>query len=78
MTQNEKVLKYMREVGPITQLECTYELWCTRLAARIGNLKEMGYDIKSDWCTRTNMYGETKRFKKYWVNEEVNGQRLMI
>ena len=40
MTQCEKILRYMRDVGPITQLDAAKEFGCYRLGARIWDLKK--------------------------------------
>ena len=45
MTQNEKVLKYMREHGSITALEAVMCLRILRLSARICDLRRSGHKI---------------------------------
>ena len=68
MTQNERVLKYMRDFGSITQLEAIRDLGCMRLAARIDDLKREGHMICSDTEKSKNRYGENTRYARYrWV-----------
>lgn len=42
-----QVLKYMEDHGSITSLEAYEDLRIMRLASRIHDLKEMGYDIRT-------------------------------
>lgn len=42
MKQAERVLKYMRDFGSITQLEAMQDLGCMRLGARVYDLKREG------------------------------------
>ena len=44
MKQAERVLKYMRDFGSITQLEAMQDLGCMRLGARVYDLKREGYN----------------------------------
>ena len=51
MKQAERVLKYMRDFGSITQLEAMKDLGCMRLGARVYDLKREGYNIRRDMET---------------------------
>lgn len=72
LTQNEKVLNYIKEFGSITQLDAYRDLACFRLASRISDLKRAGYPIKSKYETVKNRYGELCPIKRYFLEEEVN------
>ena len=48
MTQNENVLNHMRMYGGITTMEAIQRYGCTRLAARIAELRKAGHDIISE------------------------------
>lgn len=39
------ILLYLKEHGSITALDAIREFGCMRLAARISDLRERGYDI---------------------------------
>ena len=67
MTQTDMVLDWMEKNGPIDQLTATIELGCTRLAARISDLKEAGIPIADEYRTNPNT---GKRFKSYWLKKE--------
>lgn len=48
-SQRKHVLNYLLEGGRLSHADA-YAFWgCTRLAARIGELREEGYPIKSVW-----------------------------
>lgn len=64
----ERVLNYIRDFGSITTFEAFTELGCTRLSEYIRQLR-IEYDIKDEWITSTNRYGEKVQFKKYWLEE---------
>ena len=69
MTQRERVLNYMRDFGDITPFQAFTDLGCTKLATRISELIDEGYQIKKDWVSSKNRYGEKVRFKKYSLEE---------
>lgn len=47
MTQNEKVLQFLKDNGSITSMDAFNKLRITRLSARIFDLRKMGYKIGS-------------------------------
>ena len=66
-TQCDKIFDYMLAVGPITPLDALREYGCMRLAARIGELKKKGWNIKSELTSSINRDGDVVRFKEYWI-----------
>ena len=69
MTQKETLLKYLKENESITSLECVTKLFIIDLQGVIRNLKEEGYTILDKWENRANLYGQKKRFKRYFLIE---------
>lgn len=69
MTQNEKILKHMEDYGGITSLEAIYEYGCTRLSARISDLRRAGHSIRSERRTSRNRYGDKVSFCLYWLED---------
>ena len=65
MTQNEMVIEYIKGHDGITSKEASIKLSCTRLAARIADLKKRGYEITDDWDYSLNQFGNKVRFKRY-------------
>jgi hypothetical protein len=55
------VLRHLKEIGPITPLDLT---------SRICELKDEGYDIKSELISSRNRFNEKVSFSKYTLNEE--------
>lgn len=69
-TQNQRILDYIERHGSITALEAMRDIGCMRLAARIADLKELGYPIVSETVTVDNRYGEKCHVKKYRMDED--------
>lgn len=65
MTQCERVLKYMDDFGTISTMQAFSDLGVTRLASRIHDLKQMGYDIESETRYSKNRYGEKTHYSVY-------------
>jgi hypothetical protein len=64
-TQTERILRHLKDYNSITTWEAIQEYGITRLSARIFDIKDMGYKIKSEIETATNRYGETVNYKRY-------------
>lgn len=58
MTQNDSILAHLQDKGHITPLEALDLYGSFRLAARISDLRDAGYDI-------TTEYEETPLGKRY-------------
>lgn len=65
MTQEEKVIDYLKDFGSITALEAMRDLGIMRLASRISDLRANGYPIVRDMVSVKNRYGETTRVARY-------------
>lgn len=68
-TQCDRILRHLREIGPITQAEAIREYGCLRLAARIADLRRMGYVIHKRTKTSKNRYEESVSFAEYYIEE---------
>lgn len=55
MTQCQRILEYMKTNDGITSMDA-YRLGCTRLAARIADLKKAGHSI---WAERVTINNKT-------------------
>lgn len=64
-TQCEMIIQYLKDFGSITTFESFTELGVTRLASRISDLKNQGYQFDEEWVTTKNRYGKKVSFKKY-------------
>lgn len=70
MTQNERILRHMRDYGSITQADAATEYGCYRLSARIYDLKAAGHQIVKETVTGKNRYGEPTSYARYYIAEE--------
>lgn len=69
MTQCERILRHLQDYGSITTFEAYQEYGITRLASRICDLKQSGYDIRRTFETAKNRYGDTVSFCRYTLGE---------
>lgn len=70
MNQTELILKYLEDYGSITTFDSFTELGITRLASRINDLKNQGYDFDEEWISKENRYGKKISFKKYILSQK--------
>jgi hypothetical protein len=70
ITQEQRVLDYMRRFGSITTLDANRDLGVTRLSAKIFNLRKAGYEIPGETIEVKNRFGETTHVTKYMLAEE--------
>lgn len=70
VVQRDRVLKYIQDFGSITTMQAFQDLGITRLSARIYELKENGYAIKTETVEGKNRYGEKVRYSRYSSYEE--------
>ena len=69
-TQCDLILDYMRRFGSINPLQALQDIGCFRLAARISDLKQQGYLIKSERVSYKNRLDEVKSYNEYRLMEE--------
>ena len=68
-TQCDKILKYLkRNKSGITQAMAVELISCYRLSARIHDIREMGYDIRTIQETKKNAEGNTVNYARYILN----------
>ena len=65
MTQCDKILRHLKDVGSITPVDALRDYGCMRLGARIWDLKRMGHHIDMALETGENRYGEKTRYARY-------------
>ena len=69
-SQREQILQYLKNGNSITQMEATEMFGCTRLAARINELRDAGYPIKSKMISSKNRYGVPMSYCQYSIQRE--------
>ena len=72
ITQRERIIKYIREFGSISSWEAYSDLGITQFATRVSELKEQGYEFKTEWESKENRYGEPVTFKRYYLADMVS------
>ena len=65
MTQCERIIDYINKHGSITTMEAFNDLGITRLASRIHDLRDDGYQIKRETIRGKNRYGEPVHYMRY-------------
>lgn len=65
VTQNNRIIDYIKTFGSITQYEAIRDLGVMRLASRISDLKSSGVEIVSWFEEVKNRYGEKTKIKRY-------------
>ncbi len=70
MSQTNLILEYLKKGNTITSWECIHKFRCTRLSARIYDLREQGHNIIS-----RNVTENGKRFAEYTLLKEANNVR---
>lgn len=64
-SQAQMILDYINEYGSITPLEGMRDIGCYRLAARISDLKKLGYPIKTEIIAVKNRMGTHSNVARY-------------
>lgn len=66
-SQKESILEYLEEGNSITPLDALSLFGCSRLAARIGDLRKDGWSIQSEIVKVPTRGGYTS-VSKYWID----------
>lgn len=69
MTQEERMLEYMKKHKTITNREAVINLGINSPTKRISNLVKAGTPIRREWITGKNRYGESCRFVQYSLGD---------
>ena len=67
MTQESRVLKYIKQFGSITSYQSFLDLGVTRLSDKIFTLKKKGHEFEAEFVKVKNRYGEEIKYKKYML-----------
>lgn len=69
MTQQERIVRHLRDYGSITSLEAMQEYGVMRLASRVSDLKKAGFPIRSEMVKGRNRYGEATSYARYSLGD---------
>lgn len=73
MTQCDRILKHLQEIGPITQGEAKDRYGVARLASRVNDLRKDGYPIRTKMVPVRNRFEEVVYIARYHL-EDVDAQ----
>ena len=65
MNQTQAIKEYLEAGNTLTSMEAFEKFGCTRLSAKIFNLRKDGYNIDAIPCTSVTRYGTECRFVMY-------------
>ena len=69
-TQSERIIQYINDFGSITTWEAFTELGITRLASRIHDLTDEGYEFDRKVEKAKNRYGEHIHYTRYSLRKD--------
>ncbi len=69
MTQNDRILRHLRDYGSISSMEAVQEYGIMRLASRISDLKKAGIPIRREMVAGKNRYGENTSYARYSIDQ---------
>ena len=75
-TQTKQILEHLKNIGPITPLECLNLYGCFRLGARIWDLKQQGINIHTEIVKDGNKHYARYSMETFAV--EPNGQLILV
>ena len=67
LTQEDRVLKYIKDFGSISSRDAFLDLGVTRLSAIIFNIKR-DYYVDYKWEYTKNRYGDKVKYKRYFIH----------
>lgn len=67
MTIEQRIVDYMKTNGSISVLEAAINIGTMDLRKRISDLRKSGLSIRSEWEESKNRYGDTVRYKRYYL-----------
>lgn len=69
MTQNERIIRHLKDYGSISSMEAVKEYGIMRLSSRISDLKKTGIPIRREMVSSKNRYGEPTSYARYSIEQ---------
>lgn len=69
MTQNERVLRHLKDYKSITSWEAITEYGITRISSVIHRLRKNGFKISTEYKTKQNRYGDKVNYGVYKLED---------
>ena len=71
LTQKQRIIRHLKDKKSITALQAMKEYGIMRLTSRICELKDEGYNIKSEFVSSKNRYNESVSYSKYTLANKI-------
>lgn len=68
-SQTKRILEHLQSGKSITPIDALNLFGCFRLSARIKDLRDDKFDIRTDIETKEMPDGTIKRYARYWLND---------
>lgn len=65
MTQCERIVRHMNDIGSIDPMIAMQDYGIMRLASRISDLRRMGIPVQREMVRHVNRYGEITHYARY-------------
>lgn len=70
LSQRDKLIRHLNDFGTITTLEAFRDYGIMRPSARISEIKQRGYQVRTEMVKGVNRYGEPIRYARYVHEKE--------
>lgn len=69
VTQTSQLTEYLLAGNSITSMEAFEKFGCTRLSARIFDMREKGINVVTEIVDGRNRYGSHCQYAKYYIKK---------
>lgn len=69
VTQTSQLTEYLLAGNSITSMEAFEKFGCTRLSARIFDMREKGINVVTEIVDGRNRYGSYCQYAKYYIKK---------
>ena len=74
-TQCEKIIRYIKDFGSITNRDASFDLGILNFGARMTDLRKKGYQFNVTQETSKNRYEELCTYNRYTLRSDCNEQQ---
>lgn len=67
VNQMTKIKEHLTRYGKITSLDAIKNYGCTRLSAKIFDLRQRGWHIETNMVEKTTRYGDKTEIAEYYL-----------
>ena len=74
-TQCEKIIRYIKDFGSITNRDASFDLGILNFGARMSDLRRQGIVLQASVEKSKNRYGEICTYNRYTLRSDCNEQQ---